>query len=133
MSKHRTTLPLPGAMLEISLLLSLGCSAPGRGRAVWACRTYHTRLSRTTTLLSRLPRAASAHLARSGAKLESALEAGDINTELRAATRVLDYIVKLVELERRIRETQELEARITDLEIATEAASKGSGANGRRW
>jgi AcrR family transcriptional regulator len=53
-------------------------------------------------------------------KFEAALSAGDINTELRAASRVLDHIEKLVELERRIRDQDELEARLSELEEALE-------------
>jgi len=63
------------------------------------------------------------------AKLEAALEAGDINTELRAATRVLDYITKLVELERRIRDQDEIEERLEALEEAQQDAAQ-SEANG---
>jgi hypothetical protein len=63
---------------------------------------------------------------------EDALNVGDLNERLRAATRVVDMIYKGTELERRIREQEELEQRITDLEIAAEMASKGN-AYGRRW
>ena len=62
---------------------------------------------------------------------EDALNVGDLNERLRAATRVVDMIYKGTELERRIREQEELEQRITDLEIAAEMASKGN-AYGRR-
>jgi hypothetical protein len=65
------------------------------------------------------------------AKLESALEAGDINTELRAATRVLDYITKLVELERRIRDQDEIEERLAALE-AMQPHSEAANNNGSR-
>lgn len=61
------------------------------------------------------------------AKLEAALEAGDINTELRAATRVLDYITKLVELERRIRDQDEIEERLVALEEAQQDALQSNG------
>ncbi len=57
---------------------------------------------------------------------EDALNVGDLNERLRAATRVVDMIYKGTELERRIREQEELEQRITDLEIAAEMASKGN-------
>jgi len=61
------------------------------------------------------------------AKLESALEAGDINTELRAATRILDYITKLVELERRIRDQEEIEERLAALEATQPHNAKNNG------
>jgi DNA-binding transcriptional MerR regulator len=60
-------------------------------------------------------------------KLEAAMSAGDVNTELRAACRVLDYVVKLVELERRIRDQDEIEQRLQALEAATEANDNGYG------
>ena len=63
-------------------------------------------------------------------KLEEALDAGDVNTELRAASRVIDYIVKLVELERRIREQEELIERLEALEQAEEERLASLGSNG---
>jgi AcrR family transcriptional regulator len=60
-------------------------------------------------------------------KLEAAMHAEDENTSLRAACRVLDYITKLVELERKIRDQDELEARLSELEDAL------SHQNGHRW
>jgi hypothetical protein len=63
---------------------------------------------------------------------EDALNVGDLNERLRAATRVVDMIYKGTELERRIREQEELEQRITDLEIAAEMASKGNAYGHRR-
>ncbi len=63
-------------------------------------------------------------LARSSAAigvLGDALEDADINARLRAARSVLDYVLKAVETERRIMETEELEARMEALEEALEA------------
>jgi hypothetical protein len=48
------------------------------------------------------------------------MSAGDVNTELRAACRVLDYLAKLVELERRIRDQDEIEERLQALEAAAQ-------------
>lgn len=58
---------------------------------------------------------------------EDALEDGDLNERLRAATRVLDYIYKGAELERRIRDQEELERRIQALEAAHEYHTKTNG------
>jgi predicted transcriptional regulator len=63
-------------------------------------------------------------------KLEGSMHSGDENTSLRAACRVLDYIAKLVELERRIREHDELEERLHELE---EALRLSQSTNGYGW
>lgn len=47
---------------------------------------------------------------------EDALEDGDLSERLRAATRILDYIYKGAELERKIRDQEELEQRLLALE-----------------
>ncbi len=46
---------------------------------------------------------------------------GDPNAQLRAARHTLDYLTKLVELERRVIETDELEGRLSALEAARDA------------
>jgi|SRR5215216_220312 len=58
-------------------------------------------------------------------KLESSMNCGDVNTELRAACRVLDYFVKTVELERRIRDQEEIEERLSALEAGQEENTNG--------
>jgi|SRR5215217_6570654 len=64
-------------------------------------------------------------------KIEAGMDSDDENTALRAACRVLDYIAKLVELERRIRDQDELEERIRKLEEA-QTATYSRGGNGWR-
>ena len=59
------------------------------------------------------------------AKLGAAMDAGEVNTELRAASRVLDYLAKLFELERRIREQDDHEERLTRLESDEQANGNG--------
>ena len=61
---------------------------------------------------------------------EDALEGGDLNERLRAARFVLDMIYKGVELERRIRDQEELERRLEALE---EAQAHSATHNGRRF
>jgi len=64
-------------------------------------------------------------------KFEEALNCGDINAELRSASRVLDYLIRSVELERRLRDQDEIEERLTRLEEAEDlATSEVSGASG---
>ncbi len=58
--------------------------------------------------------------------LREALDTDDDNLRLRAARAVLDYLFKGVELERRVRETEDLIARID----ALEAGSGAWGGNG---
>ncbi len=58
--------------------------------------------------------------------LEACLEEeGDPNLKLRAARSVLDQITKLVELERKIREAQELERRMEAIEAALQIRQIG--------
>jgi NAD-specific glutamate dehydrogenase len=59
-------------------------------------------------------------------KIEAGMDSDDENTALRAASRVLDYLVKLVELERKIRDQDEIEERLRRLE----EASLANGHNG---
>jgi len=71
-------------------------------------------------------------------KIEDAMSSGDPNTELRAACRVLDYTTKLVELERRIRDQDEIEERLRRLEESSSpngTTSNGSTATvgGTQW
>jgi flagellar motility protein MotE (MotC chaperone) len=65
------------------------------------------------------------------AAFEDALENGDLNERLRAATRVYDCVFRGTELERRLRDQIELEERIAALEKAAaqeERMRKGNGA-----
>jgi hypothetical protein len=55
----------------------------------------------------------------------------DPNAQLRAARTPLDFISKLVELERKIRDQDELEARIEALETASQASARDNGWRGR--
>ena len=67
-------------------------------------------------------------------KIKDAMSSGDPNTELRAACRVLDYITRLVELERRIRDQDEIEERLRRLEEADSENGSSSGAGvGHLW
>jgi hypothetical protein len=63
--------------------------------------------------------------ARAIEELEAAMDSGDVNTSLRAATRTLDQLGRFVELERRLRDQEELEARIEALEVAAAAKAVG--------
>jgi hypothetical protein len=58
---------------------------------------------------------------------EDALEVGDLNERLRAATRVFDMIYRGAELERKIREQDELQRRLENLEIALAARKNEHG------
>jgi hypothetical protein len=59
-------------------------------------------------------------------------ESEDINTRLRAARSVLDYWIKTVELERRLKETEEFEERLKVLESFA-ASENGGGLPDRKW
>jgi hypothetical protein len=68
-------------------------------------------------------------------KIEDAMSSGDPNTELRAACRVLDYATKLVELERRIRDQDEILERLSRVEEAssTNGSSSSATRGGTQW
>jgi len=59
------------------------------------------------------------------ADLEAALDDPEVTVRLRADRAILDYLFKGVELERKIRETEELEARIAALEGGAWASANG--------
>jgi AcrR family transcriptional regulator len=59
--------------------------------------------------------------------LGEGLEDSDINARLRAARFVLDYVLKGTELDRRLHEQEELEARLDAIEEALQARSEERG------
>jgi len=65
--------------------------------------------------------------------LDGALDSEDPNLQFRAARAVLDDVAKLMELERRIRDQDDIEARLQALEESYAHDSNGSSAGGYRW
>ena len=59
--------------------------------------------------------------------LGDGLEDDDVGARLRAARATLDYVFKGVEIERRLQEQEELEARLDSIEAALEARREGRG------